>query len=196
MSLRSLRPPSSSSSSTSSSSALSGTSTMPGSASPSPSPSPKCSPTFSKCAWAARDLVCFLFVFPFMFTRGYYTDLLDRCQPALEAVSKWGLVDHTICTQPDVGLLRDGFRSFPSGHSSLAFAGLGYLTLYLMGKLHLWNERGYTVRFLPHFMDSLYMMASRRARHGCPSFPCQARHSSPFRERWITDVCERFPPTF
>lgn len=27
--------------------------------------------------------------------------------------------------------LRDGWRSFPSGHASLSFAGLGYLSMYL-----------------------------------------------------------------
>lgn len=60
----------------------------------------------------------------------------------------WGLSNATICTQTNDKILRDGFRSFPSGHSSLSFAGLGFLSFYVMGKLHLWDGRGHTVHLL------------------------------------------------
>lgn len=40
--------------------------------------------------------------------------------------------------------MRDGFRSFPSGHTSLSFAGLGFLAFYLAGKLNLFDSKGYT----------------------------------------------------
>lgn len=47
-------------------------------------------------------------------------DLIDRCQPIPGSVNApvYGLSNHTICTQTDAYILRDGFRSFPSGHSS------------------------------------------------------------------------------
>lgn len=35
----------------------------------------------------------------------------------------WVLVDHNICTQTDRAALNDGFRSFPSGHSSCKSTG-------------------------------------------------------------------------
>ncbi|KAI0709298.1 phosphatidic acid phosphatase type 2/haloperoxidase [Earliella scabrosa] len=74
-------------------------------------------------------------------------DLIDRCQPMAGAVDPpLGLSTEAICTQTDVALLRDGFRSFPSGHSSLSFAGLGFLTFYLAGKLHLFDEKGHTAK--------------------------------------------------
>ncbi|KAG8696543.1 hypothetical protein FRC11_000659 [Ceratobasidium sp. 423] len=40
--------------------------------------------------------------------------------------------------------MTDGWRSFFSSHFSLSFAGLGFLSFYLAGKLHLFDERGHT----------------------------------------------------
>ncbi|KAF7777549.1 hypothetical protein Agabi119p4_3621 [Agaricus bisporus var. burnettii] len=72
-------------------------------------------------------------------------DIVDRCQPPVGATDpEFGLSSWQICTQPDNGILRDGFRSFPSGHSSMSFAGLGFLSFYLAGKLHLFDKRGHT----------------------------------------------------
>ena len=55
-------------------------------------------------------------------------DLLARCKPR-EGTPVQGLVGVEVCGEGDGHLLRDGWRSFPSGHSSLAFCGLGYLAL-------------------------------------------------------------------
>ncbi|QRW14806.1 oligosaccharyl transferase subunit OST3/OST6 family protein [Ceratobasidium sp. AG-Ba] len=73
-------------------------------------------------------------------------DLIDRCQPSSGAAnaSPYGLVSADICTSDDHERLKDGFRSFFSGHSSLSFAGLGFLSFYLAGKMHLFDERGHT----------------------------------------------------
>jgi membrane-associated phospholipid phosphatase len=74
-------------------------------------------------------------------------DLLARCQPDLHAIAKYAVggigqiyeeapvvVDWHICQQSDNSILRDGFASFPSGHSSFSFAGMTYLTLFLCAK--------------------------------------------------------------
>lgn len=62
-------------------------------------------------------------------------DLLSRCQPDLANVAKYivggyanssmngHLVSANICMNPDKAKLDDGFRSYPSGHSSSAAAG-------------------------------------------------------------------------
>lgn len=42
--------------------------------------------------------------------------------------------------------MNDGFRSFPSGHSSFGWCGMVYLALFLAGKMHVLNKRGYTIK--------------------------------------------------
>ncbi|KAL7411542.1 phosphatidic acid phosphatase type 2/haloperoxidase [Mrakia frigida] len=72
-------------------------------------------------------------------------DILDRCQPApgLTNPTPYTLSDsRVICTRLD--LLNDGFRSFPSGHASLSFCGMIYLTFYLAAKVHISNQRGFS----------------------------------------------------
>jgi membrane-associated phospholipid phosphatase len=71
-------------------------------------------------------------------------DLIARCQPFEGALDPpvFGLSNSTICTQTNKAIMADGFRSFPSGHSSSAFAGLFYLSLYLAAKLHVLDNRG------------------------------------------------------
>ena len=85
-------------------------------------------------------------------------DLIARClpKPGSENASVFGLVTAEICTQTDNFILKDGFRSFPSAHASctptprsicnqssdiglalVSFAGLGFLSFYLAGKIHL-----------------------------------------------------------
>ncbi|KAK4659764.1 hypothetical protein QC762_113890 [Podospora pseudocomata] len=82
-------------------------------------------------------------------------DLLDRCQPDMENLKDYiiggllrlnssltpghilgpgTLVSPNICTNPDKAVLDDGFRSYPSGHSSSASAGLVYLSLFIASK--------------------------------------------------------------
>jgi len=61
-------------------------------------------------------------------------DLLSRCKPK-EGTSTVGLVGVEVCTETNHHRLHDGWRSFPSGHSSFSMCGLGYLSLLLAGQL-------------------------------------------------------------
>lgn len=67
-------------------------------------------------------------------------DLIDRCKPA-PGTPKDQLVTIGVCTVTDHHTLHDGWRSFPSGHSSFAFAGLGFLSLFFSGQLHVFRPR-------------------------------------------------------
>jgi membrane-associated phospholipid phosphatase len=74
-------------------------------------------------------------------------DLLFRCIPDIanianytvggfpDALEGYNIVSAAICKQTDTSILDDGFRSFPSGHSSFSAAGLVYLSLFLASKL-------------------------------------------------------------
>lgn len=55
-------------------------------------------------------------------------DLIARCKPKEDTPSH-ALVAIEVCTETNRRVLQDGWRSFPSGHSSFAFSGLGYLAL-------------------------------------------------------------------
>ncbi|GAA5876278.1 hypothetical protein JCM1840_003603 [Sporobolomyces johnsonii] len=75
-------------------------------------------------------------------------DVIDRCQPVEGAANAavYGLATIAICTVQTGHIIDDGFKSFPSGHSSFAWAGLGYFALYLAGKMHLFDRRGHTIK--------------------------------------------------
>lgn len=74
-------------------------------------------------------------------------DFLARCNPDLSNISahlagglglrREGapvLVHASICQNTDAAVIKDGFAAFPSGHSSFAWAGLLYLSLWLCAK--------------------------------------------------------------
>ncbi|KAF9036663.1 phosphatidic acid phosphatase type 2/haloperoxidase [Panaeolus papilionaceus] len=92
-------------------------------------------------------------------------DVISRCIPKAGSEDPpLGLSNSTICTQTNHAILLDGFRSFFSGHSSLSFAGMGFLAFYLAGKLHLFDRRGHTGKAwlaLAPFMVALLVAISR-----------------------------------
>lgn len=73
---------------------------------------------------------------------------LNRCQPDFSNVAKYYVgqvsgqlsnsrpVSADICMNPDKSVIDEGFRSFPSGHSSISASGLVYLSLVLAIKLN------------------------------------------------------------
>ncbi|KAF2176285.1 PAP2-domain-containing protein [Zopfia rhizophila CBS 207.26] len=74
-------------------------------------------------------------------------DLIARCKPE-KGTPDHQLVTFEICTETNHHVLHDGWRSFPSGHSSFAFSGLGYLALFLAGQCHVFRPRTDLARVL------------------------------------------------
>ncbi|XP_007044212.2 PREDICTED: lipid phosphate phosphatase 2 isoform X3 [Theobroma cacao] len=83
-------------------------------------------------------------------------DFFWRCFPdGKDNYDQWGNV---IC-HGNKADIKEGHKSFPSGHASWSFAGLGYLSLYLSGKIKVFNREGHIARlciiFLPLLAASL-----------------------------------------
>lgn len=90
-------------------------------------------------------------------------DFLERCGPNTTQTS--GLADILVCTAPlGRGYLIDGLKLTPLGHSSFAFAGLGFLSLWLMGQFQVWRRNlslaGVLMTMLPILLAS-YIALSR-----------------------------------
>jgi diacylglycerol diphosphate phosphatase/phosphatidate phosphatase len=86
-------------------------------------------------------------------------DFLARCVPKPDTLPDVLVFAKDVCTTDDMGLLLDGFRTTPSGHSSISFAGLLYLSLWLGGQLVINSEAVGSwrslVAFLPSFCAAL-----------------------------------------
>ncbi|MCD7446903.1 putative lipid phosphate phosphatase 3, chloroplastic [Datura stramonium] len=83
-------------------------------------------------------------------------DFFWRCFPdGKEVYNKWGDV---VC-HGDKNVVKEGHKSFPSGHTSLSFAGLGFLSLYLSGKIQVFDCKGHVAKLclvlLPLLLASL-----------------------------------------
>ncbi|XP_073151047.1 putative lipid phosphate phosphatase 3, chloroplastic [Henckelia pumila] len=83
-------------------------------------------------------------------------DFFWRCFPdGKDAYDRWGNV---IC-HGNQSVIREGHKSFPSGHTSRSFSGLGFLSLYLSGKIKAFDRRGHVAKLclvlLPLLVASL-----------------------------------------
>jgi diacylglycerol diphosphate phosphatase/phosphatidate phosphatase len=90
-------------------------------------------------------------------------DLIDRCKPTKGTPTNV-LVNFEVCTETDNHTLHDGWRSFPSGHSSFAFSGLGFLALFFAGQMHVFRPRTDLSRvliFIAPLMGALMIAISR-----------------------------------
>ncbi|KAK6119969.1 hypothetical protein DH2020_046296 [Rehmannia glutinosa] len=52
-------------------------------------------------------------------------------------------------------VIREGHKSFPSGHTSWSFAGLGFLAWYLSGKIRVFDHRGHVAKLCIMFVPLL-----------------------------------------
>ncbi|URE46608.1 Lipid phosphate phosphatase [Musa troglodytarum] len=80
-------------------------------------------------------------------------DFFWRCFPVGKEVSD------TVTTRAighgRKGMIKDGHKSFPSGHASWSFAGLGFFSWYLAGKIQAFDRRGHIAKLCLVFLPLL-----------------------------------------
>ncbi|XP_010279375.1 PREDICTED: lipid phosphate phosphatase 2-like isoform X1 [Nelumbo nucifera] len=83
-------------------------------------------------------------------------DFFWRCFP--DGKDVYNELGNVIC-HGKASVIKEGHKSFPSGHTSWSFAGLGFLSLYLSGKIKAFDRRGHVAKlcilFLPLLAASL-----------------------------------------
>lgn len=83
-------------------------------------------------------------------------DFFWRCFP--DGKDVYDHLGNVIC-HGESSVIKEGHKSFPSGHTSWSFAGLGFLSLYLSGKIQAFDHRGHVAKlcivFLPLLVASL-----------------------------------------
>ncbi|XP_034207901.1 putative lipid phosphate phosphatase 3, chloroplastic isoform X4 [Prunus dulcis] len=53
-------------------------------------------------------------------------------------------------------VIKEGHKSFPSGHTSWSFSGLGFLSLYLSGKIKVFDRKGHVAKLCIVFLPLLF----------------------------------------
>jgi len=77
-----------------------------------------------------------------------------RCFGSTTANATYDAIGNVVCvTAPD--LMKEAYKSFPSGHTSWSFAGLGYLAMYLAGKIGIFDHRGHSWKLFPVILPIL-----------------------------------------
>jgi len=84
-------------------------------------------------------------------------DFFKRCFPNGVVPSGQPSVSNLVCTG-DSDLVLEGRKSFPSGHSSMAFCLFGWCSFYIAGKLHVFSSKGkgHSWRFLLAMIPLLF----------------------------------------
>ncbi|XP_027361017.1 lipid phosphate phosphatase 2-like isoform X2 [Abrus precatorius] len=80
-------------------------------------------------------------------------DFFWRCFPDGKGV--FDPVTRDVRCTGDKSVIKEGHKSFPSGHTSWSFAGLGFLALYLSGKIRAFDHRGHVAKLCIVFFPLL-----------------------------------------
>ncbi|VAH62371.1 unnamed protein product [Triticum turgidum subsp. durum] len=67
-----------------------------------------------------------------------------RCFP--DGIAVYDNITTAVICHGDASVIKEGHKSFPSGHSSWSFAGLGFLSWYLAGKITVFDRRGHVAK--------------------------------------------------
>lgn len=80
-------------------------------------------------------------------------DMISRCRPMIMETEDYVLAKVDVCEAYHEGgaaltILREGFRSFPSGHLSTVFSGMTIASLNIAAKVQAFDKRGSSIKIL------------------------------------------------
>ncbi|XP_058738118.1 lipid phosphate phosphatase 2-like [Vicia villosa] len=79
-------------------------------------------------------------------------DFFWRCFP--DGIQVYDALGGVVC-HGKASDIKEGHKSFPSGHTSWSFAGLGFLSLYLSGKVKVFDRKGHVAKLCIVFFPLL-----------------------------------------
>ncbi|ONI17256.1 hypothetical protein PRUPE_3G148800 [Prunus persica] len=80
-------------------------------------------------------------------------DFFWRCFP--DGKDVYDQLGNVVC-HGKKSVIKEGHKSFPSGHTSWSFAGLGFLSLYLSGKIKVFDRKGHVAKLCIVFLPLLF----------------------------------------
>ncbi|KAL2329525.1 hypothetical protein Fmac_017106 [Flemingia macrophylla] len=80
-------------------------------------------------------------------------DFFWRCFP--DGKDVYDKLGDVIC-HGEEKVVKEGYKSFPSGHTSWSFSALGFLSLYLSGKIQAFDRRGHVAKLCIVFLPLLF----------------------------------------
>ncbi|CAN6451897.1 unnamed protein product [Victoria cruziana] len=80
-------------------------------------------------------------------------DFFWRCFP--DGIGVYDHVTRNVVCHGNKSVIKEGHKSFPSGHTSWSFAGLGFLSLYLSGKIRAFDQNGHIAKLCIVFLPLL-----------------------------------------
>ncbi|CAL1389542.1 unnamed protein product [Linum trigynum] len=81
-------------------------------------------------------------------------DFFWRCFP--DGKGKFDPITTDVMCTGVKSVIKEGHKSFPSGHTSWSFAGLGFLALYLSGKVRVFDQKGHVAKLCIIFFPLLF----------------------------------------
>ncbi|CAI0447255.1 unnamed protein product [Linum tenue] len=81
-------------------------------------------------------------------------DFFWRCFP--DGKGKFDPITTDVMCTGLKSVIKEGHKSFPSGHTSWSFAGLGFLALYLSGKVRVFDQKGHVAKLCIVFFPLLF----------------------------------------
>lgn len=92
-------------------------------------------------------------------------DLIQRCMPSDYSLAPIGMLSNVaICSNPDITIINDGFKSFPSSYAAISFTSATFASLIVAAKFKVFDKRGILFKlliFVLPYATALYLSTTQ-----------------------------------